>query len=199
MSAIANHDLIRGVDRWPRVVVTVRRVRHAGRDVPARDLAGERLDAFALARRLRAKLAQQRELSLTVQLLGVGDAIGQLVELTGRVALAGGHGLLAPVGLGDTSTLAAAHLDVPTKYPGKSHLERGNARLLLEPRLELHHAFGAAFAQLAELRQFGIEFRFEDLAVFCLNRRTRDQRALEQRRELGHGVDSSRRHTQRFS
>ena len=66
MSAITNHDLIRGIDRGPRVVVTVRRVRHASRDVPARELASQRFDAFALAGRLRAKLVQQRELAFTV-------------------------------------------------------------------------------------------------------------------------------------
>ena len=103
------------------------------------------------------------------------DAIGQLVELTGRVALAGGDGLLAPVGLGNTPTLTAADLDVPAEDAGESHLERGDARLLLEPRLELDHALGAALAQLAELRQLRVEFRLEDLAVFGLNRRTRDQ------------------------
>ena len=113
-------------------------------------------------------------------LVGVQDARLQLFELVGRVALAGGDRLLAPVVGRNRRQLAARDLDVVAEDLGEPDLERCDTGAHALPLLELEDHVLAVFRELAQFGHARVVGRAEDPALARAQRRLVDERGAQQ-------------------
>jgi hypothetical protein len=97
------------------------------------------------------ELAEQSELAFAMAFFGVGDAVGELVELGRRVAFAGRDRLLSPKVLGNATGVAARDLDVPAEHARVADFQRRDPGRLAQARFELHHVLRAGACERRKL------------------------------------------------
>ena len=155
VAALGDGQLVAVVHHGAAVVVLCRHLRQRRQHIQLGHGVGRPLDAVELTADLFQQLSKEPVLQCDKALVCAEDLVFQLLQLLRDVALAGGEGLFADVGLGDHLLIGVADLDEVTEDVVVADLQLGDARLLPQARLQLgEDAFGIITdgAQLIHLR-----------------------------------------------
>ena len=133
MARVLEHELERVVDLRAHPVVAMGHLGERARDVPRREARRDRAEPLLLRREIADQTREELGLARGRALLGVGQLVGERVEVVAREALAGRDRLLAPPRGGRLVDVRARHLDVPAEDAGVSELQAGDARRLAQP------------------------------------------------------------------
>ena len=158
-----------------------------GQHVQFRQRGGAGLQRGQLGDQMVQQGVVQDSLPRQRPILGVQHLVLEFLQFRSDVTFRALEGLAAEIVGGHRLRLGAGHLDVVAMHPVETELESADAGALAFPRFQFHQILIGAFAQAAQLVEFGIVAGRDHPAIAQGLRRVGNDRPVQQVADFGMG------------